>query len=149
MKTEAIADFLYREVERNLREFEGNPETELPFSREELLRFVRRPELDNREDFSVYDMDDDIAYGRELYLYGLRRVPEPEDMERMVTMRHHFEKTGRVRQPAWRSAFREQMMQGIIHSEEARVKSLHIRHNPYDRRNAVRRLDTEGKDDRT
>lgn len=148
MRTEEIAAFLYDEVERNLREFYGKPDEALPFSREDLLRFVRRRALDNREDFSSYDMADDMAYSEALYFYGLRRVPEQQDRERMETMHRHFEKAGRMKQPPYGSVYREQMMQGIIHSEEARIKSLHILHNPYDRRNAVRRLDAEGKDER-
>ncbi len=146
MRTEEIAAFLYDEVQRNLEAFSGDEPMPIPFGKEDLLRFIRRRALDNREDFSSYDMADDMAYGENLYLYGLRRVPEQEDMERMQKMRRHFEKTGGLRQPAYGTVYREQFMQGIIHSEEARLKNLHILHNPYDRRNAVRKLDAKGKD---
>ena len=148
VNTERIAAFLYDEVEAHLREFLGEPEAALPFSRSELLRFIRREALDNREDFTAYDMADDMAYSEALYLYGLRRVPEAEDLERMEKLHTHFEKQTRQKKPACGTAYRENAMQGIIYSEEARIKNLHILHNPYDRRNAVRRLEAEGKDER-
>ena len=148
MNNEAIAAFLYDEVERNLREFYGDGAAPLPFGKEDMLKFIRRRALDNREDFSTYDTEDDMDYSETLYFYGLRRVPEEEDLERLRKMRLHFEKLGKVRLPACGSVYREQVTQGIIHSEEARLKNLHILHNPYDRRNAVRELDRKGKDGR-
>ncbi len=126
--------FLYDESERNLKKACGEGES-LPFTREELLDTARHRKLNNTYTLAEITEGDARAAVRRVYLCAFRRVPDEHALDAMDGAGASEEARLRVR---------DDLIRCLPRSAEAREKKLVIRHNPADRRNAVRRLTKEG-----